>query len=164
MGLFDPSTWGSGVCHTWSLGSLVSWTFCWDREKIFAPKRLLGINIYLHDKSQFWPGLGMGRIGLSDQTFLPKNIEWEESFQGTSLAKFFFLRLFRRFQKNRRKKLMEFSIKGSDPPSQHPRNGKRRGHTDIVRGNFLELWKYFDCGRLCTFIFRKILFLKKFRF
>ena len=30
---------------------------------------------------QFWPGLEMGRIGLSDELFLPKNFEWEGSFQ-----------------------------------------------------------------------------------
>ena len=41
----------------------------------------LGFNIYLHDKGQFWPGLEMGRIGLSDQMFLPENYEWEGSFQ-----------------------------------------------------------------------------------
>ena len=29
---------------------------------------------------QFWPGLEMGRIGLSDVFFLPKNYEWEGSF------------------------------------------------------------------------------------
>lgn len=29
---------------------------------------------------QFWPGLEMGRIGLSDVFFLAKNYEWEGSF------------------------------------------------------------------------------------
>ena len=88
MGLFDLSTWGSGVCHTYNPPRDVEpgvsgqlYTLLGDREKIFAPMRFLGFNIYLHDKGQFWPGLEMGRIGLSDQMFLPKNIEWEGSFQ-----------------------------------------------------------------------------------
>ena len=29
---------------------------------------------------QFWPGLEMGRTGLSDVFFLPKDIEWDGSF------------------------------------------------------------------------------------
>ena len=43
-----------------------------------------------------------------------------------------------------------------DPPSSHPifRHGKRRGHADIVRGNFWELCKFLDCGRLITLILK----------
>ena len=33
-----------------------------------------------YPSGQFWPGLEMGRIGLSDVFFLPKNYEWEGSF------------------------------------------------------------------------------------
>ena len=33
-----------------------------------------------------------------------------------------------------------------------PRHGKRRGHAEIVRGNFWELWQFLDCGRLITLI------------
>ena len=68
-----------------------------DIEKAFAPLRFLGFDIYLHDKGilyclpkpfkfffcdlgQFWPGLEMGRTGLSDVFFLPKDIEWDGSF------------------------------------------------------------------------------------
>ena len=29
---------------------------------------------------------------------------------------------------------------------------KKHGHADIVRGNFWELWKFLDCGRLITLI------------
>ena len=32
------------------------------------------------DLGQFWPGLEMGRTGLSDVFFLPKDIEWDGSF------------------------------------------------------------------------------------
>ena len=93
MGLFDLSSWGSKLCHTYNPPKDVEpgvsgqlYTLLGDREKIstiFAiePRRFLGFNIYLHDKGQFWPGLEMGRIGLSDLMFLPKNIEWEGSFQ-----------------------------------------------------------------------------------
>jgi len=42
---------------------------------------LLGFNIYLHDKGQFWPGLEMGRVGLSYAKFLPVDKEWEGSFE-----------------------------------------------------------------------------------
>ena len=60
------------------------------------PMRFQGFNIYLHDAGnfhfesnrdlscspgQFWPGLEMGRIGLSDVFFLAKDFEWEGSFQ-----------------------------------------------------------------------------------
>ena len=56
----------------------------------------MGFNIYLHDRGQFWPGLEMGeglalkfylqccilgRIGLSYAKFLPKDTEWEGSFE-----------------------------------------------------------------------------------
>ena len=67
-----------------------------DIEKAFTPLRFLGFDIYLHDKGlqyylakvqrifvnlgQFWPGLEMGRTGLSDVFFLPKDIEWDGSF------------------------------------------------------------------------------------
>ena len=67
-----------------------------DKDKVFAPMRFLGFNIYLHDKGdkslglgggissttsgQFWPGLEMGRIGLSDVFFLAKNYEFDGSF------------------------------------------------------------------------------------
>ena len=39
--------------------------------------------------------------------------------------------------------------------SSHSRHVKRCEHADIVRRNFWELQKFFDCGRLCTFIFRR---------
>ena len=63
----------------------------------------LGFNIYLHDRGQFWPGLEMGelfktkveqttlrmeitkftsgRVGLSYAKFLPRDTEWEGSFE-----------------------------------------------------------------------------------
>ena len=72
MGLFDLSSWGSGVCHTYNppqevepgvSGQLYTLLGDSNREKNSV---FLGFNIYLHDKGQFWPGLEMGRIGLSD--------------------------------------------------------------------------------------------------
>ena len=38
-------------------------------------------NIPYRCSGQFFPGLEMGRIGLSDELFLPKDIEWEGTFQ-----------------------------------------------------------------------------------
>ena len=32
---------------------------------------------------QFWPGMEMGRTGLSDVFFLPKDTEWDGSFYMT---------------------------------------------------------------------------------
>ena len=43
-------------------------------------QRFKGFNIYLHDRGQFWPGLEMGRIGMSTALYLKKNMEWSGSF------------------------------------------------------------------------------------
>ncbi|XP_023331127.1 uncharacterized protein LOC111703419 [Eurytemora carolleeae] len=88
VGLFDLSTWGSGLCHTYNPPGEVEpgvtgqlYALLGEQDKIFAPMRFLGYNIFIHDKGQFFPGLEMGRIGLSDELFLPKDIEWEGTFQ-----------------------------------------------------------------------------------
>lgn len=89
IGLFDLSSWGSGVCHTYNPPRDVEpgvsgqlYTLLGDKEKNFAIERVfMGFNIYLHDKGQFWPGLEMARIGLSKELFLPKNTQFEGSFQ-----------------------------------------------------------------------------------
>ena len=44
------------------------------------------------------------------------------------------------------------NIQRSMRTGQRCRHGKRRGHADIVRGKFWELWKFLDCGRLITLI------------
>ena len=57
MGLFDLSTWGSGICHTYDPPGPVEpgvsgqfYALLGDKDKVFAPMRFLGFNIYLHDK------------------------------------------------------------------------------------------------------------------
>ena len=81
------------------------------RDKVVFVDEFLGFNIYLHDRGQFWPGLEMGefngsiastfnskeslpmgnwpweciytkgRVGLSYAKFLPRDTEWEGSFE-----------------------------------------------------------------------------------
>ena len=43
--------------------------------------------------------------------------------------------------------LFDFNVEGY-------RHGKRRGRADIVRGNFCDMRKFLDCGRLLSFILR----------
>ena len=89
MGLYDLSSWGSGICHTYNPPRDVEpgvsgqlYALLGDREKSFEIARVfMGFNIYLHDKGQFWPGLEMARIGLSKELFLPKNTYFEGSFE-----------------------------------------------------------------------------------
>ena len=56
MGLYDLSTWGSGICHTYNPPAAVEpgvtgqfYSLLGQREKLFAPMRFLGFNIYIHD-------------------------------------------------------------------------------------------------------------------
>ena len=74
------------------------------RDKVVLLDEFMGFNIYLHDRGQFWPGLEMGefivfqsiieklmlpiqcvstsgRVGLSYAKFLPRDTEWEGSFE-----------------------------------------------------------------------------------
>ena len=60
-----------------------------NKRKVFE-KRFKGVDIYLHDKGQFFPGMEMQRLGQSSKLFLKKDFEWMGHFvmsQKTVLSK-----------------------------------------------------------------------------
>jgi len=79
--VFDLKTWGSGICHTYhppekslsgSHGLLYALIGDRSREthKIFP--NFHGLDIYMHDRGKFWPGLStLGKIHLG----LDENVE-----------------------------------------------------------------------------------------
>ena len=86
--LFDLNPYKGGLCHTYNppretppgvAGHFYAWLG--NKGKLFIESNLLGFEIFLHDKDQFWPGPDMKRIGISEMLFLKKNTEWTGHYE-----------------------------------------------------------------------------------
>lgn len=81
------NSWNPGLCHTYDPPREVPpggfgqfYALFGNRHTVLDEQRFKGFNIYLHDKGQFWPGLEMDRVGLSNLLFVSKDYEWVGSF------------------------------------------------------------------------------------
>ena len=84
---FDLRTWESGLCHTYDppdksgqgiqnrLYFLLGY-----RNMKSDSKMMLGYDIYIHEKGQFWPRSDMQKIGQPDKIEIELNVEMEVSF------------------------------------------------------------------------------------